>query len=242
MPAEAGFRRLKAVMQVVETLGPSEGRHHARRIRNAGMRHWLHDERFRTVASWGNPPTWPGLLLGTPRAFAPTSLRYLSQALWLVQRGLVRSGSSLVEIGVGYGGLAAINAVVSEARTLLVDLPDVEHAAANALNELGLAESARTSTPHAKDDGGSFDCFVSNYAFTELRSDLQQQFIQNYAVRSRHGMIVSNANVFASRIGGMDNEAILSALRRHGIEASLSGADDVLSPMDRAFGTVLIAW
>ena len=237
-----GFRRLGAVMEVVETLGPCEGRHHAERIRDAGLSSWFDNRRFRQIAGWGDPITWPGLLMGTPAAFAPTSLRYLSHALWLNQSGFVGDRARVVEIGTGYGGLAAINALVSSASTLLVDLPEVESAAMKAITELGFAGSASCASAGDPDDGGPFDCLVSNYAFTELSADLQQRMIQRHAVRSRHGMIISNAKVFAPGIGGMDNGALVDALRAHGIEAVLSESDAIRSPADRAFGSVLISW
>lgn len=234
------FRRIRAVMEVVETLGPCEGRHHAQRIRERGMAHWLTDERLRNVAAWGDPMTWPGILLDTPQAFAPTSLRYLSHAVWLIDRGFVTRQSRVVEIGVGYGGLAAMNAMISGAHTLLVDLPEVEMAAMKSLEENGLADAAQASS--IADDGGRFDCLVSNYAFTELSAVLQKRFIESHIIRAGHGMIVSNANVFAAGIGGMDNETIVTTLRSYGIDAVLSTSDELLSQADHNFGSTLIWW
>jgi len=235
------FRRLRAVMDVVETLGPCDGRHHSRRIRKCGMAHWLEDQRIKSVSEWGTPLTWPSFLLEIPQALAPTSLRYLSHALWLRERGFLKQHARVIEVGVGYGGLAAMNAIISQTRTTLVDLPEVELAAMKMLAENGLANNASSSSATG-DDGSKFDCFVSNYAFTELSSNLQGDLIDNYIVRSRHGMIVSNAAVFASEIGGMDNEKLVAALRSHSLDAVVSTSDDLLSPSDRAFGIVLISW
>lgn len=236
----ARFRRLRAVMEVVETLAPCDGRHHARHIRAAGHAEWLERPEVLALASWGDPLIWPGILLGTPQAMAPTSLRYLSHALWLRDEGLVGERAHVAEIGVGYGGLVAMNSLVSQARTILVDLPEVERAAMKMLAENALAQAATPS-----DVAGApkpFDCVISNYAFTELSTILQDRMLSEIIAGSRHGMILSNARVFSRRIGGRSNEEILTALADHGIDASCHDEHPLLSPSDRACGSVLILW
>jgi hypothetical protein len=231
----ARYRRLRAVMEVVETLGPCDGRHHAHLICAAGHGEWLEHPEFLALASWGDPLLWPGFLLGTPHAIAPTSLRYLSHALWLRDEGLVGEEEHVVEIGVGYGGLVAMNALVSQASTTLVDLPQVERAAMKMLAENDLAHAAAEA--HA-----CFDCVISNYAFTELSSDLQDRMLSEVIAGSRHGMILSNAQVFSQHIGGRSNEELLVALAHHGVKASYHAEHPLLSPSDRACGSVLILW
>jgi hypothetical protein len=221
-------------MEVVETLGPCEGRHHARLIRAAGHAEWLERADFLALASWGDPLLWPGILLSTPCAMAPTSLRYLSHALWLRDEGLVVEKAHIAEIGVGYGGLVAMNALVSQASTTLVDLPIVERAAMKMLAENELAHAAAAHT--------SFDCVISNYAFTELSIALQDRMLSGFIAGSRHGMILSNARVFSQHIGGRSNEELVAALAQHDIQASCHTEHPLLSPSDRAFGNVLILW
>ncbi|MCW1923549.1 hypothetical protein OKA05_13375 [Luteolibacter arcticus] len=233
-----GFRRERAVREVVETLGPSDGRYHARRIR-ALAPELLADSRLRAVDEWGNPIRWPGLLLGTGVPFSPTTLRYLSHALWLRDHRRVKPGGTVVEIGVGFGGLAAMNAIVSNAHTVLVDLPPVARAALRMLNETSLGEFATSA-----DETGPLDsfCVVSNYAFTELTSDLQDHYIDRYLRASSTGMIVSNANVFSRSIGGRDDAALVSALQAAGIPAKLEREADLLGPSDHLCGVTLITW
>lgn len=230
----ARFRRLRAVMEVVETLGPCDGRHHARLIRAADNAEWLERPEFLSLASWGDPLLWPGFLLDTPHAVAPTSLRYLSHALWLRDEGLVGENAHVAEIGVGYGGLVAMNALVSQARTTLVDLPNVERAAMRMLAENDLT--------HAAEAHSSFDCVISNYAFTELSAEWQDRMLSGVIAGSRHGMILSNARVFSQHIGGRSNEELLVELARHDIQASCHAEHPLLSPSDRMCGSVLILW
>lgn len=94
--AAGGFRRMKAVREVVETLAPSDGRHFAEWIR----RHdgcWLDDERVVGADDWGDPIKAWHWILGTRRAFSPTTLRYFAHAIWLRDCGYVRPGGVVVE-------------------------------------------------------------------------------------------------------------------------------------------------
>jgi hypothetical protein len=113
------------VRDVVETVGPVDGRFYAQKIREWGPE-WLINEAVIEIDRWGNPIRWPKWLLGTSNSFSPTTLRYLATALWLKRTGYLVQKSNILEIGVGFGGLAAMNAIVSGAVTTLVDLPQVE--------------------------------------------------------------------------------------------------------------------
>ncbi|MEK7950846.1 hypothetical protein [Luteolibacter soli] len=232
------FRRERAVREVVETLGPSDGRHHARCISKSAPE-LLEDPHVRAVDAWGDPIRWPRFLLGTPTPFSPTTLRYLSHALWLREKGFIEPRGTVVEIGVGFGGLAAMNAIVSETRTVLVDLPAVTQAALRTMEEIGLAEF--TISAGESDLRGEY-CVVSNYAFTELTTDLQDHYIDRYLRRSSSGMIVSNANIFSRSIGGRNDEALVSALRAAGIPAQLDRQNSLLGPSDHLAGVALITW
>lgn len=235
----ANFRRLRAVMEVVETLGPCDGRHHARLIQAAGHEEWLERPEVLALDSWGNPLRWPAVLLGTPYPMAPTSLRYLSHALWLRNEGMIGEKAHVAEIGVGYGGLVAMNALVSQSHTRIVDLPDVQRAAMTMLAENSLAHAA---APAVAESPAMFDCVISNYAFTELSTAWQDRMLKEFIAGSRHGMILSNAEVFSQQIGGRSNEEILAALAQHGIEATCHTDHPLLSPSDRACGSALIRW
>lgn len=232
------FRRTAAVRDIVETVGAVEGRFYTRRIREWGPQ-WLADEGVARVDMWGNPIRWPGILLGGPRLFSPTTLRYLATALWLRKNGHVAEGSRITEIGVGFGGLAAMNALVSGAFTTLVDLPQVERAALRMLEENGLAAHAGTSSGH-RDKPSSL--VISNYAFTELNASIQQDYMDKYLRQTPHGVIVSNSSVFARTIRGRSDEELVAWLRSEGLPAELETANEILGPGDHLCGVTLIHW
>ena len=230
------FRRRRAVRQVVETLAPMDGRHFARWIKSVRPSLLAHST-ARAANAWGDPIQAPGWILGTAESWSPTSLRYLAHALWLEESGFTKPKGAAVEVGVGFGGLAAMMAAVSEVGTHLVDLPDVERAAKLQMKELGLEDFVAS-----KVSPGEGFCFVSNYAFTELNRDLQDEYVERYARHAESGVIASNARIFSEGIGGRSNEKLVRRLHDAGLDARIVADSPMLGPSDRMCGNVLIWW
>lgn len=230
------FRRTHAVMHVVETLGLTDGQYFARWI----SRHhpeWLDNSQFIKLNDWGTPVQVPACLLGTKRAFSPTSLRYLAHALWLKQNGHVTPGGLIVEIGVGYGGLAAMNALVSGASTILIDLPEVALAASIMMRDNGLERFIAPA-----DNLRSDYCLVSNYAFTELCVEMQDRYLDQWIRPAARGIILSNAEVFANQIGGRRDTELVEWFCACGLDAVANRDASILGPADHACHVSLIHW
>jgi hypothetical protein len=232
--ASREFRRRREVREVVETLGLADGRYFAGWVRDR-YPEWLGDERVARVSQWGDPLRAAGWLLGGGPACSPSSLRYLTHALWLREAGLVTPGGTVVEIGVGFGGLAAMNAVVSGAVTVLVDLPEVVAAATLMMEENGLGGLV------ADAPAGEY-CLVSNYAFTELSAALQDEYFEQHIRVAQRGAIISNAAVFAQGIGGRSDEDLLKWFRAEGVPAVAERDCGILGPADHLCGVTLIHW
>jgi hypothetical protein len=232
------FRRNSAIRDIVETVGAVEGRFYARRIREWNPE-WLTDPRIDEIDAWGDPVRWPGFLLGAPHAFSPTTLRYLATSLWLKKNGYLASGANITEIGVGFGGLAAMNALVSGTFTTLVDLPQVERAALRMLEENKLADRAALGS---ESDDAVIDLVISNYAFTELNAAIQEDYLHKYLKRATRGVIVSNSSVFAKSIQGRSDDELVAWLRNAGLDAKLDLSNEILGPGDHLNGVTLIHW
>lgn len=232
------FRRTAAVRDIVETVGAMEGRFYAARIREWGAE-WLTDPAVGKIDAWGNPIRWPAFLLGSPRAFSPTTLRYLATALWLKKNRYLSDRARIVEIGVGFGGLAAMNALVSGAVTTLVDLPQVERSALRMLGETGLAAYAKLS---AETPTRPATLAISNYAFTELSAPIQESYLTRYLRDAEHGVIVSNSAIFSQSIHGRSDEELVAWFRSEGIPAKIETVNELLSPGDHLNGVTLIHW
>jgi hypothetical protein len=236
--SEHDFRRLKPVRDIVETVGPVDAAYYHGLVEELGTR-WLEDPRIAALDDWGNPLRCPAWWLGGQRAWSPTTLRYLATALWLGSAAGLSAGTQVVEIGVGFGGLAAMNAWVNRAETLLVDLPDVAKAAERMLRSHhidGCQMAGDGDTPP------SGHWVISNYAFTELSKPWQDRYLEQYLRQSAHGMILSNAGVFGARIEGRDDASLVSWLRDAGLPAVLDDAATLLSPGDALCGVRMIRW
>jgi hypothetical protein len=232
------FRRIHAVRQVVETLGPVDGRHFARWIRDNAPG-YLTDKRVAAIDAWGDPIRWPAACLGTPRAFSPTTLRFLAHALWLKKEGFVKEGGTVIEIGVGFGGLAAMNAIVSNATTLMIDLPPVAKAAMRQMHDLGLSHHAEIHDGNIHD---SDFCVISNYAFTELSRELQDAYVDKFIRHADRGVILSNAAVFSDHMKSRNNDQIIDLLESHNLPARISTNHPILCQSDFRFGNALVLW
>jgi hypothetical protein len=234
----SGFRRNAAVRDIVETVGAVEGCFYANQIVKWGAE-WLNNPAVAKIDAWGNPIRWPGCLLGTPKAFSPTTLRYLATALWLKRSGYLAAGSEIVEIGVGFGGLAAMNALVSKALTTLVDLPQVEHSALRMLGETDLASHGRLSRDRRDSNA---HLVISNYAFTELNSKIQNQYFEKYLKHAAHAVIISNSAIFAASIRGRSDDDLIGWFRSAGHPAKLETQNELLGPGDHLCGVSIIHW
>lgn len=232
------FRRTPAVRDIVETVGATEGRFYAGRIHEWDAA-WLTNPVVGEIDAWGDPIRWPGFLLHTAKAFSPTTLRYLATALWLKRSGYLEKGSHVIEIGVGFGGLAAMNALVSETVTTLVDLPQVEQCALRMLSETGLAAHAKSSSATPTRPAA---LVVSNYAFTELNASVQEEYLARYLKDAAHGVIISNSAVFSQSIQGRSDHELIAWFRSEGIPAKLETVNELLSPSDHLNGVTLIHW
>jgi hypothetical protein len=70
----------------------------------------------------------------------------------------------------------------------------------------------------------------------------QDRYIDSHLRHSRHGMIISNAELFSRNIGGRNDEALLDCLRNHGICAWIESENDLLSPGDHLCQVKMIRW
>jgi hypothetical protein len=159
--------------------------------------------------------------------------------LWLKRQGLLADDPAIIEIGVGFGGLIAMNHVVGGHRSCMVDLPDVMHCASRFLETMGLVASL---IPIEEIKSFPNRLIVSNYAFSELDSKVQDRYLAEYLVGSNHGVIVSNAAVFSGSIGGRDDGQIVGWLRDAGIPAYVDEASELLTPGDSLCGVRMIRW
>ena len=133
--------------------------------------------------------------------FSPTLLRYLK-----VYKDLeINFGSlknlNIAEIGIGFGGQASLISLLSKPVSYtLYDLPPVLELAQKFMKEIDASGNFiffDGRNPEPRDP----DLVISNYAFSELNRDVQNQYLKNVVLKSPAGYITWN-NLSEQTLGG----------------------------------------
>jgi hypothetical protein len=139
-------------------------------------------------------------LFGGPRLYnyskvgeiSPATLRYVNILYHLENIFGNLSNKTIVEIGIGYGGQARIlNEKYNIKEYNLIDLKEVNKLAEKYLNKF---PKKRNYKFHNIDNisFNTIDLFISNYAFSELKRELQEFYLENVILKSKSGYMLYN--------------------------------------------------
>jgi len=184
----AGFRSNPAYNAILEHVGQEQGREYLR-ILSADADLVQAMPRLRRNDDFGGPATYeyPGV-----GSMSPTTLRYIKVLADLKALFASLDGLEICEIGVGYGGQCRIiNACFKPASYCLVDIAPALALARRFLDRFDLppALSYRTMDELTARD---HDLVISNYAFTELPRQIQDEYLEKVVLRSSRGYITYN--------------------------------------------------
>jgi putative sugar O-methyltransferase len=118
-------------------------------------------------------------------------MRYVKVLSDLVKHDL--DDKIVVEIGAGYGGQYVIlRQLFKPKKYVFIDLPDTlalikRYVEKNNLNDIPLEFYDATSLPLIESD-----LVISNYAYSECRSHIQEIYLKNVIVPAKHGYITYN--------------------------------------------------
>jgi hypothetical protein len=148
-------------------------------------------DRFKINDLVGTPITHSYLRIGT---ISPTTLRYIKVASDLQKYFGSDIGEKIVEIGVGYGGQLLINDQIFRVKEHhLYDLPPVLDLAERYLETHILNCSYKKFTLNQNAGDERYDLAISNYAFSELPSQLQCKYIEKILTKSSRGYLTMNS-------------------------------------------------
>lgn len=161
---------------------------------------------------YGNPRTYPVIFGDKTINISSTTIRYvkvLGDIISMFDSGSIKS---IAEIGVGYGG---------QCRIILSRLPVEQYTLFDLPEVLGLSERYLQNFPECNGkvryvDGGhiyindEYDFFMSNYAFTELRREIQDMYMEKVIKKSKRGYITWND--FAEKWGGYSVDEFLDTI------------------------------
>jgi hypothetical protein len=151
-----------------------------------------HIEEFKRNETVGNPVTVNYDQIGE---ISPTTLRYIKVLRDLEYEFDTLNDLHICEIGVGYGGLCRIidSYFESVASYSLVDLPSVLGIARKYLSYFKINTPIIGKTINELTTEDSYDLVISNYAFTELKREVQDIYLQKVILKAKRGYITYNA-------------------------------------------------
>ena len=139
----------------------------------------------------GNPIVYDYPDLGQ---VSSSTLRYLKVASDLRKYFGENIGPKIAEIGVGYGGQClTLDKLFNFKKYYLFDLSPVLDLVTRYLECHILRGSYQCTTLNQYSAEGDFDLVVSNYAFSELPSNLQKMYIEKIFSKSKKGYLTMNS-------------------------------------------------
>jgi len=124
---------------------------------------------------------------------SPTTTRYIKVLSDLQQEFGTLDNLNICEIGVGYGGLCRIIDSYFKVRSYcLVDLGSVLRLAEKYLKQFQIHTPVNAKTMDALKSEDKYDLVISNYAFTELRTEIQDIYLEKIILKSDRGYITYN--------------------------------------------------
>lgn len=125
--------------------------------------------------------------------WSATTLRYLKILSDLESLFGDLNGLHIVEIGAGYGGQCRlVLARFPRASYTIFDLPEPGALAARYLAALGAGPVA-VNPPPSQFRASPVDLVISNYALSEIRRSIQQEYFERVVVRAARGYMLWNS-------------------------------------------------
>ena len=185
------FRRKYDYREILEHVTYTQGKSYLEQIQEYSPQNYIElIEENKANDLFGNPYEYqyPGV-----GRVSPTTLRYISTAIDIFETIRLNKESVVAEIGVGYGGQAAILERMYGIRNYSAfDLPSVIQLSNVYLNNVN-SKLKFTSSGLSSDKNTTWDVVISNYAFSELHRDLQLSYIEHVITKSKSGYMIMNS-------------------------------------------------
>lgn len=209
------FRRFNIYTGIVETVSQSQGKECMDAIAdNVIIRYDMDDwTGFQQNDLYGGPITYDFLVKNTYKVcLSPTTVRYvkiLQDIMSLFNSDKIKC---IAEIGVGYGGQARlIMSKLPIERYFLIDLPETIELVNVYLNKFSYGDKFVLCDGTQPMNIREYDLMISNYAFSELKREVQEQYMESVLLHSKAGYLIWN-NLSNDKYGGYSVEEILDCI------------------------------
>ena len=230
------IRRHPDYMAIVESLGTEDGAEYAAFAMRNDPTIFDRAAELRRNDDFGGPFLCTYEPIGS---FSPTTLRYVKVATDLRRLFGSLDGMRIAEIGGGYGGQCRILHALNEiGRYTIFDLEEPLALTRTYLSKFGIGDVRLTQLSAAEPD--DYDLVISNYALSEIRTDLQDAYLEKAVLRSRHGYIIYNQEAFQKNHPNFSYRA--EEIQERIPNAKIISGFPELPKADTKYNNVLIFW
>jgi len=185
----SNFRQNDIYRQILEHVDEKTGGGYLEEITRINPNLIKEIDKIKANDIYGNPSLYDYKAIGK---ICPSTLRYAKVFADLVYHFDSLDGLKIAEIGVGYGGQCRIiNALAKPSEYTLVDIKPALLLAQVYLDGYILSSVMKYTTMNEL-NRERYDLVISNYAFTELRRDIQDVYLEKIILNSKHGYITYN--------------------------------------------------
>jgi len=183
------FRSSRVLVQALDHVSIEQGNLYISAIQKLGPWSEKFTEILFKIDKVGKPRKFYFKPYGT---FSPTLLRYLKVYKDLENYFGSLKNLNIAEIGIGFGGQASLISLLSPPLSYTCyDLPPVLELAQKFMKEID-ASGNFTFLDGRNPEPLNPDLVISNYAFSELNRDVQEQYLENVVLKSPRGYITWN--------------------------------------------------
>ena len=185
----SSFRQNRIYRQILEHVSKKKGQLYLDTIVKIRPDLINEIEKIKANDIYGKPSLAEYEIIGK---ICPSTLRYTKVLADLLNMFHSLDGLKIAEIGVGYGGQCrVINSICKPDEYTLIDIKPALRLTQCYLDGYVLSSSLKYKTMNelTKLD---YDLFISNYAFTELRREIQDVYLERVILNSKCGYITYN--------------------------------------------------
>jgi putative sugar O-methyltransferase len=234
------FRRHPIYTSIVETVSKQVGENYFQMAlsKKPELKNYLNN--FVSSEKIGSPQTFPYKynFFSPKYFFSPTTLRYINVLSDLIQFFGNLNGMRIVEIGGGYGGLCKIISDFYQLKSYtLIDLYPCLQLSKRFLDDFSIS-NVEYLTEEELNSNNEYDLVISNYAFSEIRREIQDVYMNKVLQKSSRGYLLCNFKTHTWDNNQMSTEDFKQMIK----DIKSFKNNPILSKIDLACGIELLIW
>ena len=195
------FKQDSRYRQILEHVSDQEAKQYLQELTVPILEVLKYLDSFKDNDKYGNPVLFEYDNIGI---ISPTTIRYIKNTFDIVTYFDKEKIKNIVEIGGGYGGLCKVlSSVIDVDNYVVFDLQEVNELTQKYISKFdNLKDKVQSFTLDQLTEIDGIDLLISNYAFSEISSDIQNQYYDNVIKKSKNIYMVfnqiSNQNILFS--------------------------------------------